>query len=116
VWPSACGRCAVTVDGIQADGFFQVAQFPAGATHGQNAVGEDGQAGGIVAAIFEPAQTVEDDGDGAAVADIADNSTHDVYSSVSGGGGRKKAPPHIEPRAYPSTDIRTGIVLIEVTP
>ena len=58
-----------------------------GARRSCEAVGAtgDGDAGGVVAAVFEAAQAFDDDGDGGLRADVSDDSTHGT--SVAGGAG-----------------------------
>ncbi len=61
-----------------ADGLFQVAQLSGGAANFELAVvADDGDARGVIAAIFEAAQAVENERYDALRPDIADNAAHD---------------------------------------
>src|ERR1039458_4414403 len=62
---------------VLADHFFQVAQLTLGAANGELVVvAIDGQAGGIVPAVFQALEAFQDDGDRFMRADVADNSAH----------------------------------------
>ena len=66
------------------DDFFQIAQLARGAAHAEGLViAIDGDAGRIVTAVFEPFQSLENDGDGLAGPNVADDSAHS--SQYSGG-------------------------------
>jgi hypothetical protein len=58
--------------------FFELAEFAGGATELQAvAIATDGDARRVVAAIFEAAQSLDDDGDDfSTVADVTDNAAH----------------------------------------
>jgi len=65
------------VDWIYADCLFQVAQLAGCAADGQMIIAiEDGDPSGIVTAIFKAPETVEDDGDGFSIPDVADYAAH----------------------------------------
>ena len=56
---------------------FEIAQFARRAANLQLAfLGDDGDAGGVIAAVFEFAQALDDDGNNFFRSDIADNSAH----------------------------------------
>ena len=62
---------------VLADDFLEVAQLALGAADGELVVvATDGQAGGIVPAVFQALEAFEDDGDGFMGADVADDSAH----------------------------------------
>ena len=62
---------------LQANGFFQLAELAGGAAEGERAVpGADGDAGGIVAAVLEASQAVNDDRRCVVGSDVADDSAH----------------------------------------
>jgi len=65
-------------DGAGGENGFEVAQLAGGATELQGAVGAagDGDAGGVIAAVLEAAQALDDDGHGGIGADVSDDSTH----------------------------------------
>ena len=52
---------------------FQFARFT---PHRDGAVFQHGQAGGVVAAVLQPAQPVQNDGGGGLAANVSDDSTH----------------------------------------
>ena len=75
-------RVADAVDAVErrgADRFFEIAQLAGRAADIELAVFADhGDPGGIVAAIFQAAQAVEDQRHNALWADVSDNSAHEV--------------------------------------
>ena len=75
---------ADAVDAIErrdANGFFEILQLAGGAADFEFAVGlHYGDAGGIVAAIFEAFEAVKDYRDDALGADVADNAAHVIYA------------------------------------
>ena len=59
------------------DDLFEIAELAGGAANFELASGiDDGDAGGVVAAVFELAQAFDDDGNNFLRADVADNSAH----------------------------------------
>jgi hypothetical protein len=65
-------------EGVVGDESFEVAELAGGAAELELAVGGagDGDAGGVIAAVFETAQAFDDDGDGGIGANVSDDSTH----------------------------------------
>ncbi len=75
--PAGVADAVGAIDGADADGLFEVAQFAGGAADAERVVGaEHGDARRIVAAIFKAAEAVEDDGHRFAIADVANNAAH----------------------------------------
>ena len=72
-------------EGVVGDEGFEVAELAGGAAKLELAVGcaGDGDAGGVIAAVFQAAQAFDDDGHGRIGADVSDDSTHGT--SVAGG-------------------------------
>jgi hypothetical protein len=67
------------VEWLQADRFFEVAQFALGAAHVQMMrFIDDGDARRVVAAIFEFAQPVDDDRHDLFIAYVSHNATHEL--------------------------------------
>jgi hypothetical protein len=66
-------------DGRVGDGDFKIAELARGAAEGEAfwATGY-GDAGGVVAAVFEAAQAFNDDGDDGLGANVTDDSTHGI--------------------------------------
>ena len=63
-----------------ADGFFEIAELAGGAAELELAFGcDDGDARGIIAAVFEAAQAVEDEGDDFLMADVSDDAAHSQF-------------------------------------
>jgi len=79
-------RVADAVDSIERlalDGFFEVAEFAGSAADVHFPVGlNDGDACGIVAAIFEAAEAVKNQRDDFFGADVTNNSAHAMFSPV----------------------------------
>jgi hypothetical protein len=72
----------VPVKGLEADGLFEVAELALGAADVEDVrLVYDRDARRVVAAVFELAQPLEDDGHDLLVADIADDSTHNFLTS-----------------------------------
>ena len=67
-----------------ADGFFKMAQLAGGAAQGELAAecATDGDAGGVVAAVLETAQTFKNDGDDGLGANVTDDAAHAPYCRV----------------------------------
>ena len=75
--PAGVADAVGAVERLEADGFFQVAQFAFGAADLQAlAVAGDRDSGRIIAAVFQPPQAIEDDRHDLLLADIANNATH----------------------------------------
>ena len=76
--PAGVADAEGAVEGMLAQNFFEIAQLAGGAADfEQGCVGAaDGDAGGVVAAVFEAAQALNDDGDDLLTADVADDSAH----------------------------------------
>ncbi len=73
----ACVTDAVeTLHRIQLQRVFEVAQLALRPAHPQTAVLEHGQSRGIIAAVFQAFQAVQDDGHGWPESDITDDSAH----------------------------------------
>src|SRR5262245_14196121 len=81
-WTSVCGPTRVTdavgaVERVQTDSFFKVAEFSFCATDLEVVVFvDDRDAGGVVAAIFEFAQPINDERHDLLVSYVTNNSTH----------------------------------------
>jgi hypothetical protein len=77
-----CGPAGVSdavgaVDGVGGDDLLEIDELAGGAAEFEAGVGAgDGDAGGVVAAVFEAAQAFNDDGDDGLRADVSNNSTH----------------------------------------
>ncbi len=82
--PARMSNAVGAVERLQADGFFQVAQLALGAAQLQPVpVAGDRDAGGIVAAILQPPQPLNNDGDDTLLTDVADNAAHGKTSKDS---------------------------------
>ena len=70
-------------EGVVGDEGFEVAELAGGAAELHVAVGGagDGDAGGVIAAVFEAAQAFDDDGHGRIGANVSDDSTHEHQCS-----------------------------------
>jgi hypothetical protein len=68
-----------SVERVFAKDFFEIAEFAGSAADLEESGirAADGNAGRVVAAIFEAAQALKDDGDNLLTADVTDNSAHD---------------------------------------
>ena len=75
--PAGVADAEGAVDGGVGDGDFEVAELAGGSAEGEafGATG-DGDAGGVVAAVFEAAEAFNDDGDDRLRSDVTDDSTH----------------------------------------
>ena len=86
--PASVANAVGAVDGIVVKDFVEVAEFAGGAAElkgvgragvglsfGDRATG-DGDAGGVITAVFEAGEAFHDDGDAGFGADITDNATH----------------------------------------
>ena len=75
--PAGVADAEGAVDGGVGDDGFEVAELAGGAAEGEafGATGY-GDAGGVVAAVFEAAQAFNDDGDDGLGTNVTDNSTH----------------------------------------
>jgi len=75
--PAGVADAEIAVDGVDADSFFEVAEFSRSASHSKTLVVTiDGKASGVVAAVLEPFQTFQDNRDSLAVPNIPDDSAH----------------------------------------
>ena len=78
--PAGVADAVGAVDGRGGDDGFEVAELAGGAAEfergGVRGRAAYGDAGGVVAAVFEAAQTFNDDGDDRFGADVTDDSTH----------------------------------------
>jgi len=75
--PAGMTNAIRSVQRLQADHFFQVVQLAFGAAYLQTiSVTGHGNPGRIVAAIFQPSETVEDDRNNALLPDVTNNPTH----------------------------------------
>src|SRR5579884_3755481 len=75
--PAGVADAVRAVNRVDADGVFQIAQFPGSAANRQMTISvQDRDSGRIVAAILQPAKPIEDNGHRLAIADIANNPTH----------------------------------------
>ena len=76
-WPSACGRCRRRRRAARrADALRGCASLPALRRTSMPPSRDDGDAGRVVAAILEPPEPVEEDGDDLLGADVADDAAH----------------------------------------
>ncbi len=90
--PAGVADAVGAIERVDADGFFEVAEFAGGAADGEVVLAvHDGDAGGIITAIFEAPQAVEDDRNGFTATDIANNPTHRVRIAKCGGWRRQTA-------------------------
>src|SRR5262249_49561145 len=77
--PASVADAVGAVERLEADGLFQIAQLTFGAADLQPfAIAGDGDAGGIVAAIFHPAKAIDDDRPYTLFADVANNPAHNA--------------------------------------
>ena len=76
--PAGVADAEGAVERIVGDEGFEVAEFAGGAAELHDAVGgsSDGDACGVIAAVFEAAQAFDDDGHGGIGANVSDDSTH----------------------------------------
>src|SRR5260370_30416059 len=85
--PASVADAVGAVDRVYADGFFQVAQLAGSSAYRQMVIAiVDCDAGGIVTAVFQAAETIEDDGDSLSIPDVADDAAHDLRIAVGGAG------------------------------
>jgi hypothetical protein len=82
--PAGVSNAEGAVDGAGGDDGFEVAELAGGAAELELGfafrgvcVAGDGDASGVVAAVFEASQAFDDDGDGRFGTDIANNSAHE---------------------------------------
>ena len=94
--PARVADAEGAIDRVHADGFFEVAQLALGAADGELfVVAVDRESRGIVSAIFEALQAVQNDRNGAMGTDVADNSTHNfIIRGAIGGPARAR---HVNP-------------------
>ncbi len=75
--PAGVSDAVGAVDGVGGDDVLEIDELAGGAAELEAGGGAgDGDAGGVVAAVFEAAQAFNDDGDDGLLADIANDSTH----------------------------------------
>jgi hypothetical protein len=75
--PAGVTDAVVAIDGVETENLFEVAEFTRCAADTEGLiVAVDGDARGIITAVFETFEAVHNDGDGALGSYIADNSTH----------------------------------------
>ena len=75
--PASVADPVCAIERLEANDFFEVAQFAFGAANLKAvSIASDSDASGVVAAIFETAQTFDEDGDDALLANVADNTAH----------------------------------------
>src|ERR1700677_3436115 len=75
--PAGVADAIGAVERLEAYRFFQVAQFAFGAAKLKLvAVAGDSDSGGVIAAIFELSQALDDDWNDLLLTDITDNATH----------------------------------------
>src|SRR5580698_1067036 len=75
--PARVADSVSTVERLKADYFFQIAQFAFGAPHLQAfAVTADGDPGGVVAAILQTPQPLNNDRDNLLLTDVSHDSAH----------------------------------------
>src|SRR5579871_3890124 len=80
--PARVTESVAAGDGIEAHGFFEIAQLPFGAADLQSIVAAHGHAGRIVAAILEASQAFENQRHNRLMTDVSDNPAHVVRSSA----------------------------------
>jgi len=84
--PAGVANAEGAVDGRVGDDGFEVAELAGGAAEEQAfGASGDGDAGGVVAAVLEAAESFNDDGDYGLGANVTNDSTHDL--SLDGCGG-----------------------------
>ena len=82
--PAGVADAVGAVQRLEADGLLQVAQLAFGAADLQPvAIARHGDAGGVIAAVFQPLQPVQDDGHNPLLTNVSDNATH-VRSPLAG--------------------------------
>ena len=75
--PAGVADAVGSVQRLEADDFFEITQLALGATDLETvAVAAHGDAGGVVAAIFQATQPFNDDRDHALLTDVPHNATH----------------------------------------
>ena len=76
--PAGMADAVVAIDRIEAQNVFEIAKFTRRAADSEGfIVTVDGESGRVVAAIFEPFQSIQDDRNGALRADVTHDSAHD---------------------------------------
>ena len=75
--PAGVADAVGAIERLQPDDLFQIAQLALSAAHLQAvSVAADGDAGGVIAAIFEAAQAINDDRYNSLVPDVSNNPAH----------------------------------------
>jgi hypothetical protein len=74
-------RLLAGIERIDCEHLFEARELARTAPQLNRAVAHDGDAGRVVAAILEPSQTLDEDGENPLAADVSDDSAH-VQSSV----------------------------------
>ena len=80
--PSACARCPACREASAGSCRSSSRTLPLALVYAQLAVARAGDARGVVAAVFEPMQSLDQDRRRVALADIADDSAHDAALSA----------------------------------
>lgn len=74
-----------SVEGIELDGLFEVAQLAFGATHLEAlTVTGYGDSCRVISAIFQTTQAINDDGDDSLLSNVTDNAAHQLCSIAMG--------------------------------
>ena len=88
--PARVADAVGAVERLQADDLFQVAQLAFGAANLQTvAIAAHRDSGGIVAAIFQPPQALDDDRDHPLLANVSHDAAHANAPSFRPGGNRR---------------------------
>ena len=75
--PAGVADAEGAVDGIEAEGLFEVAELALGAADSKlSVVAVDGETGGVVTALFEAPEALQDNRDCFVPSDVADNPAH----------------------------------------
>ena len=91
--PAGMADSIGSIERLEADNFFEVAEFAFGAADLQAVtIAANRDTGGVITAIFEPPQTIQNDRYNPLLANISDNSAHDslLLRSVWGGTERER--------------------------
>src|ERR1700722_5631045 len=75
--PASVADSVIAIDRIQTQNVFEIAKFPRRAADSQGLiVTVDGESGRVVASIFKPFQSIQDDRHGALRTDVTHDSAH----------------------------------------
>ena len=80
--PARVADAVVAVERVRGQHFLEPRELPRAAPQLDRAVADDGHARRVVAAILEPPQPVDEDGDDLLAADVSDDSAHSQSSVV----------------------------------